>query len=436
MWRSISTISRRRNRRVRNLRSLSTQPWATRLTTKDEGDWSYSSEWWETTPDSRTILRSTSEHGNGVVSVVAHPCSTPDAPQWRCMEHWLQRRYAEINPGNEKNGIFRVLGYQWRVLHFNDSTRQSAVKIMAACRTSAPSSVYIMQQPHILAVPYLKSMVSVGMAALASCSYDLRTAVCGEKPMCILCIGHGGGSLPLFLASKIQGATVHVVELDPLVVSTSIQAMGFPAFAKLKPSGERAVSAPKMIDEVMWKGTHERLFVYELDAAEFILNPSNVYDLVFIDAYDGDDIFPRKLWDPHGQFLENLRSRLHPEHGTVVVNLHADSDVMNSDEHGPISSQHLLPMGKYVSRVCQAYKETLVGDENCSKGRGSGFVASVPWLCNSSLVVCRGFEAGGMFHRRDSVVNKLLSKSQVVEDVLNLPFSCLEYIKGKIDLVG
>ena len=51
----------------------------------------------------------------------------------------------------------------------------------------------------------LQSMVSVGLATIASCNYDLKSAVEGKKKMRILCIGHGGGSLPLFLASKIQG---------------------------------------------------------------------------------------------------------------------------------------------------------------------------------------------------------------------------------------
>ena len=51
----------------------------------------------------------------------------------------------------------------------------------------------------------LKSMVSAGLAAMASCGYDLASAARGEKAMRTLCVGHGGGSLPLFVASKIQG---------------------------------------------------------------------------------------------------------------------------------------------------------------------------------------------------------------------------------------
>ena len=51
----------------------------------------------------------------------------------------------------------------------------------------------------------LKSMASVGLTTLASSGYDLLGAVMGERNINVLCIGHGGGALPLFVASKIRG---------------------------------------------------------------------------------------------------------------------------------------------------------------------------------------------------------------------------------------
>lgn len=69
------------------------------------------------------------------------------------MERWLQQRFADIHPSYGANERFRVLGYQWRTLRFNDDTRQSTVKIMAACRESQPGSVCFMQQAHCLAIP-------------------------------------------------------------------------------------------------------------------------------------------------------------------------------------------------------------------------------------------------------------------------------------------
>ncbi|KAJ6725820.1 SAM-DEPENDENT METHYLTRANSFERASE SUPERFAMILY PROTEIN [Salix purpurea] len=213
---------------------------ATRRRINDEGDWFYSSEWWGTGTDGHTVFRSTSDKGNGIVSVLAYPSSRPSEVEWGETEKWLERRYAEeIHKNNfkgEVGGGFSIIGYQWRTLHFNDETRQSAVKVMAAyhrqqSQPSAAGSIFLMQQPHCLAVPYLKSMVSAGLATIASCNNDLVDAIYGKKTIRILCIGHGGGSLPLFLATKIQGAVVDIVEIDPLVISASIRAMGFPSFS-------------------------------------------------------------------------------------------------------------------------------------------------------------------------------------------------------------
>lgn len=289
-----------------------------------------------------------------------------------------------MHPGYGDGGILRVLGYQWRVLRFNDDTRQSTAKVMLAYNQNNPDLVYLMQQPHCLAVPYVKSMVAAGLTTIASCNFDIISARQGKKNMHILCVGHGGGSLPLFLASNIQGAIVHVVEIDPLVISASTRAMGFPAFSQMTQSGDRAIAKPDIIEEAMWKGVHERIYLHEADAEEFVVNNTNLYDMVFIDAYDGDDIFPHKLWDPNLPFLKALNSHLHPKHGTVVVNLHSDSDTSNHDGSIPSGFEPILPMGKYVSQVCRAYKDVLIGTgSSCEEKMGSGiaFTVAVPWVC-------------------------------------------------------
>ncbi|KAI4318169.1 hypothetical protein L6164_025972 [Bauhinia variegata] len=423
---------------------ISSKSWLRRLSTaqrrhaEDEGDWLYSSEWWGTDSEGHIVLRATSGKGNGVVSVIAYPSSRPSIVHWSGMERWLQHRYKKIHPNYEHGERLRILGYQWRVLRFNDDTRQSAVKVMAAYLESKPASIYFMQQPHCLAVPYLKSMVSAGLATIASCNYDIIYALQGKKTMHILCIGHGGGSLPLFLASKIQGAIVHIVEIDPLVISASIRAMGFPAFSVMNQSGDRAFAKPDAIDEVIWKGIHERIHLYEADAEKFISNNTNTYDMIFIDAYDGDDVFPHKLWDPDAPFLKALPHRLHPKHGTVVVNLHSDSDLLNHDGSVPSVFEQILPTGKYVPKVCQAYKDVLVGTRNsCAGKQGSGlaFTVAAPWVCNTSLVVCRGFGIADECISRDLVVHTLISKSLELEQVMDLPFSCMEYIKRGFILV-
>ncbi|KAK8950765.1 hypothetical protein KSP39_PZI004266 [Platanthera zijinensis] len=322
---------------------------------------------------------------------------------------------------------FKVLGYQWRALRFNDDTRQSTVKTMAAYREADPMSLYLMQLPHCLAVPYLKSMVSCGLTTLSSFGYDLSKPVTGRTTMNVLCIGHGGGSLPLFLATKIKGAIVDVVEIDPVVISASIKAMGFPPSTVVAELDRTSAAQPSNTDGFPWGSIHNQLHLHIADAEDFVIHTSKTYDLIFIDAYDGDDIFPQKLWDIHGPFLKSLRSRLHPAHGTVVVNLHADSDVLECGIRGSnILGTSFLPMGRYVGQVCRAYKEHM----------GFTFSVSVPWLCNLTLVASAGTGLGRVAHLSgDLVLNALVSESDTVEYLLDLPFSCLQYIKRDFLLV-
>uniref|UniRef100_A0A251TAN8 Uncharacterized protein n=1 Tax=Helianthus annuus TaxID=4232 RepID=A0A251TAN8_HELAN len=51
-----------------------------------------------------------------------------------------------------------------------------------------------------------KSMISAGLTSL-SCNCDMLSSVYRKTSMKVLCIGHGGGSLPLFLACKIPGTS-------------------------------------------------------------------------------------------------------------------------------------------------------------------------------------------------------------------------------------
>ncbi|GFP83415.1 hypothetical protein PHJA_000484900 [Phtheirospermum japonicum] len=388
---------------------------------KDEGDWVYSPEWWDIDPsNSRAIFREVSHNGNGAVSVRAHPCSRPDESHWARTEKWLEQRYAETSPGFKHDSKFRISGYEWRTLHFNEVTRQSTVKILTAYREEEPNSPFIMQQADCLAIPYVKSMISVGLSTISSCNSDLvKNAVDGKQNLNILCIGQGGGSIPLFLASKIRGAIVHIVEIDPVVISASIQAMGFPAFSVMTPSGKRASPKPDPVEDLLWKGTHERLLLFNSDAEKFILDSSNVYDIIFIDAYDGEDIFPHKLWDPHSPFVQTLGKRLHPEHGTVVVNLPSNDD--------PYSS----PRGRYTPQVCRSYRDALLEKEGSVKG--FAYRALVPWVCNTSLVVCRG-DLGRPNGSLDwnVVLNSLVSEAPEVGKLVDMPFPCLDYVLGFI----
>jgi hypothetical protein len=222
----------------------------------------------------------------------------------------------------------------------------------------------------------------------------------GTTKMRILCVGLGGGSLPLFLAHNLPGATVEVVEIDHTVIEAATEAMGFPPcyggplpkchqigkqsstpqvtaaqsvhsghmYSNGQPfSGEtNSISkqesllhpnsgasctgskigidhgvrnktgnsvlpglscsqrGPDPHEEVLWGSTLRNMVVYEGDGEDFVLNHgmgqiSGYYDMVFVDAYDGHDTVPLKLWCREGPFLTALSNLLHPHHGTVVV---------------------------------------------------------------------------------------------------------------------
>lgn len=85
---------------------------------------------------------------------------------WPGIEKWLQQRFKEIHPGYDHNVRYRILGYQWRVLRFNDNTRQSTVKLMAAYDDSDPGSVFFMQQAHCLAVPCKSHPIQIELLLL------------------------------------------------------------------------------------------------------------------------------------------------------------------------------------------------------------------------------------------------------------------------------
>jgi len=206
--------------------------------------------------------------------------------------------------------------------------------------------------------------------------------------------------------------------------------MGFPPCAiRQETSVQISSTQPSDAQQLLWQDVHERLFLYRADAEDFVLKSPNTYDLVFVDAYDGDDIFPHKLWDPNGLFLKSLQKSLHPVHGTVAVNLHSDSDVLAAGMTDNFSPECILPMGKYISQVCRAYKENL----------GLAFKVSVPWLCNITLVAGPGIGLGsgkrGVSVDRDLILGALVSKTSLVDVLLDLPFPCLQYIKRGFVLV-
>ncbi|KAJ4827961.1 hypothetical protein Tsubulata_009488 [Turnera subulata] len=380
---------------------------ASALTSTDVEKGYFSTEWWLKSSGHRTVFRSTSTEGNGEVSIVCRRSSQPEEKFWPEKEEWLNKRYAEVSDADCQER-FKVVGFEWRTLYFNEKRNQSKVKVMAAYRESEPGSVFLMQQPNRLYYNYLDGMASLGLRTIASCGYDLSKATTGNETLRILCIGLGGGSLPLFLANAIRGADIDIVEIDPLVISVAFQEMGFPALPVVASSGECTFPEHNIINKMLWGDMEKRLHLYENDGAKFIQDTSTVYDMIYIDADDGEGEFPRHQWDR--QFLKALGDRLHPEHGTVLVNLEPDDDD-EEEEEDPGSSR--------LSQIGREYKDVLVGNGSNCDSSGIGFTANVVDGL-ATLVVSRGFWKEDSMDRNEDSLKKILeSKTYELSNLLS-----------------
>nr|GFA94872.1 S-adenosyl-L-methionine-dependent methyltransferases superfamily protein [Tanacetum cinerariifolium] len=112
----------------------------------------------------------------------------------------------------------------------------------------------------------------------------------------------GDDNIDMWMATEICVGVVGGVpeslsdlETDPVVISTSTQAMGFLSYSIMKQLGHLLHPKLTIFDQILWKGVQERLHLYESDAEQFITDKIDIYDMVFVDAYDGDDVFPHKL---------------------------------------------------------------------------------------------------------------------------------------------
>ncbi|EFN52903.1 hypothetical protein CHLNCDRAFT_138459 [Chlorella variabilis] len=280
----------------------------------DPGHWNLSPEWWGNLDGGWgrdagvVVFAADSECGNGHVTVTAHPASATGQAAAASQGGWEE----------------------WRVLRFNGVTRQSVARVWvqpAAGSGAVARNGMQRQQPHIeaqaacLAQEYLKTAASVVAALLglqgllephqpAHSSGGNGSGANGKAHrLRALCIGVGGGSLPLFLSHHFPRMDVDAVELDPAVVAAATRAMGLPA------------ALPS-------------LRLHTADAAAFLRERCGghqgqaqpPYDLVFMDAYDGSDDVPATLCTPGASFARLVASALHPSHGCFLVNLHSMED--------------------------------------------------------------------------------------------------------------
>lgn len=233
-----------------------------------QGDWNLSPEWFGTQGggwgrnEGQVIFEEVSYSGR--VTVTAHPASP-------------LRGEGEA---------------EWRVLRFNDTTRQSVARIVDG-KVDA----------RCLATEYLKTVAAVFAAVIGS--RPLAPPI-GSMPA--LCIGVGGGSMVMFLNTYFPELCVQSVEIDPVVVSAA-----------------RLMGA---VFDIIVADANEFVVGSDCDPPEDdvhhlprLSNGSSPYEFVYIDAFDGDDCVPEDLCGE--AFAGRLASEMSST-GTLIVNLHAD----------------------------------------------------------------------------------------------------------------
>ncbi|KAL4420428.1 hypothetical protein ABPG75_010084 [Micractinium tetrahymenae] len=306
----------------------------------DPGHWNFSPEWYGTQGGGwgrdagLVVFSQDSCCGNGRVTVTAHPAV--GQPSSSSPHRGISAGGDSGSGGNTRE--------EWRVLRFNDVTRQTVMRVTVVAAPGPGSSdksssssgsgsastqpqekqqqfqPTVTAQPDCLVQEYLKTTAAVVAALLGlqrlvpasgsgSSSKDSQEGADGQQRMLrVLCIGVGGGSLPLFLAHHFPAMEVDAVEIDPAVVAAATQAMGLPT------------DLPN-------------LRLHCADAAAFLRGrrhgagsrqggqQERPFDLVFMDAFDGADDVPAALCTP--DFAAELGAALHPGHGCFLLNLHS-----------------------------------------------------------------------------------------------------------------
>lgn len=147
---------------------------------------------------------------------------------------------------------------------------------------AADQSVTDLSRPGATALAYVR-----GAALVLALVPDIHRA---------LVVGLGGGSFTTLLRRVLPSAVIESVEIDPVVLDVAKAHFGL------------------VVDR--------RTPVHVTDAAAYLLGTRKTFDLIFLDAYEGEQI-PAHLCTR--SFFEAVHARL-TRQGVVVMNLVADDD--------------------------------------------------------------------------------------------------------------
>jgi len=275
----------------------------------------------------------------------------------------------------------------------SDGKGQSVVKV------SLRGNAAPVQVPYCMALGYAKSM-----CALAMTGTHLQGALQLDEDtmprMRALVVGLGAGSIPVWLHHTFPKGKmiVDTVEIDPAVITTATELLGFPKRA-LRPGEVSAAAA----DAIGGAGG-ETLRLYPLGGEAFVealaaTGASDYkYDMVFIDAFDNAGKVPDAIIDPEGPFLKAMPALLAPK-ATVVLNLLVGMTGSGSSG-GP---QEIKAMASTIKAAC-------------CQPNGEVFSARTP-INESSGNSLYGFLASGREGDRTGPLKEaLMASAQAVND--------------------
>ena len=160
-----------------------------------------------------TVFSADSGCGNGRVTVTAHPATgrPSNSPRSNAGSSSGSSSSGGGGGGGGGSGGTEQSWEEWRVLRFNDVTRQTVMRCTvtpSGSTSSSSNALQVVAQPDCLAQEYLKTTAAVTAALLglqrllpaqAPAAAQAQQAQRAQR-LRVLCIGVGGGSLPLFLA--------------------------------------------------------------------------------------------------------------------------------------------------------------------------------------------------------------------------------------------
>lgn len=142
--------------------------------------------------------------------------------------------------------------------------------------------------------PVRQSVMNTGKPLQPILEYARHLPLClsfQPQPSTILVLGLGGGILPTLLHSACKNASIHVAELDPVMLDVARKFFGF--------------------------STSERLKVFINDAFAFVHESENLYDIIIVDTYLGNNL---PITVDNEPFWKDCARRL-TENGVLAVNL-------------------------------------------------------------------------------------------------------------------